>query len=48
LLDRAKPCVVHVDNHSWIIDPNSPFQTHMPLETRNPSQTHMPLEEAVD
>jgi len=29
-----------------MIDPQSLFQTHMPLETRSPLQTHMPLEEA--
>jgi hypothetical protein len=42
----GQPCVVHVDDHFWIIDPKSSFQTQMPLETQCPSQTHMPLEEA--
>jgi hypothetical protein len=47
LLNCVEPCVVHVDDHFWIIDPKSSFQTQMPLETQCPSQTHMPLEEAV-
>ena len=32
LLNCVEPCVVHVDDHFWIIDPKSSFQTQMPLE----------------
>lgn len=32
LLDRAELCFVHIDHHSWMIDPVRSFQPPAPLE----------------